>query len=31
VGSDKTPQYEVDGFTNAVHLLEGDGVKAVKL
>jgi len=31
LGSDKTPQYEVDGFTNTVYLVEGDGVKAYKL
>jgi hypothetical protein len=27
IGSDKSPKYEVDGFTNAVYLVEGDGVK----
>lgn len=30
LGRDKTPRYEVDGFTNAVYLAEGSGVKCFK-
>jgi hypothetical protein len=31
LGSDKTPQYEVDGFSNTVYLADGGAVKAFKL
>lgn len=31
LGSDKTPKYEVDGFTNTVYLADGAGVQAFKL
>lgn len=30
LGSDKSPRYEVDGFTNTVYLAEGDAVKAFR-
>ena len=31
LGNDKSPRYEVDGFTNAVYLAEGDGIRCFKL
>ena len=30
LGRDREPQYEEDGFTNAVHLAEGNGVKCFR-
>lgn len=30
LGRDKSPKYEVDGFTNAVYLVDGDAVKCFK-
>lgn len=30
LGTEKEPRYEVDAFTNAVYLAEGDGVKGYR-